>query len=667
MDHQSQTDGGASVVAPVMPTSSAHVLLRPIGLRASQITGGMWADRRATIRGVTIYHGAAQLERAGNVKNFRLATGEQGSYQGGDDDSGTTAPFLDSDVYKWLEAVGWELAQEPDERLQRLADPLIELVTRAQRDDGYVDTFYQVLHPGREFTDMESGHELYVAGHLMQAAVAWYRGLGDGRLLHVAARFVDRIWAELGPGRRELIGGHPEIEMALVEMFRATAEARYLELAQLLVERRGRGLLAKGRFGSRYWQDHEPVRTALEPVGHAVRQMYLDCGVVDIATETGDRDLLEAVVRRWEVMRATRMYLTGALGSRHRDEAIGAAFELPPDRAYAETCASIGSAMLAWRLLLATGEVRFADIIERTAFNGILSGLGSDGSHFFYSNPLQRRSAGLEILEGAATTRRAEWFPVSCCPPNLMRFLATFPDQVATADEGGIRIVQFATGTIATAVSGGSASLEVATGYPWADEIKITVAESPGSPWPLSVRIPEWCPEATMTLNGSTVLARSGPGLVRADRAWAAGDEIVLTLQMAPRITLPDPRIDAIRHTVALERGPLVHVVEDADLPTGCSVESLEVDAALELSTCAVPLSGVRGAMGLSIDGWVRDDPEALGWPYTPDHAARPGGPGDRPARRITTRAIPYFAWGERPGLGMRVWLPTRGEPVSSE
>ena len=389
-----------AVVAPVLPTASAHVRLRPIGLLDSRITGGMWATRRKMNHEVTIPHGAAQLERVGNVMNFRLAGGEAGAYRGGNDDSGTTAPFLDSDVHKWLEAVGWELAQGPDPSLQGLADPLIELIAKAQREDGYVDTFFQVARPGQEFTDMEWGHELYVAGHFIQAAIAWQRGSGDGRLLRVAERFVDRIWRELGPGQRELVCGHPEIEMALVELFRTTGHERYLELARLLVERRGRGLLAQSRFGDSYWQDHEPVRTAAEPVGHAVRQVYLDCGVVDVAVETGDRELLESVLRRWKVMKASRMYLTGALGSRHRDEAIGAAFELPSDRAYGETCASIGSTMLAWRLLLATGEARFADLIERTAFNGVLSGLGADGSHFFYSNPLMRRSAGLESPGG---------------------------------------------------------------------------------------------------------------------------------------------------------------------------------------------------------------------------------------------------------------------------
>ena len=437
--------------------------------------------------------------------------------------------------------MGWELATGDRLTLAALADPVIELVAKAQRADGYLDTYFQVAEPGREFTDMRWGHELYVAGHLAQAAVAWKRGLDDDRLLVVAERFIDRIEAELGPGRRTLVCGHPELEMTLVELYRTTGRARYLDFARLLLERRGHGLLGGDRFGSSYWQDHEGVRTAAVPVGHAVRQMYLDCGVVDVAVETGDSELLEAAVRRWEALRASRMYLTGGLGSRHRDEAIGDAFELPPDRAYAETCAAIGSTMLAWRLLLATGESRYADVFERTAFNAVLSGLASDGCHFFYSNPLMRRSSGQEVLEGAATTRRAEWFPVSCCPPNLMRFLATLPAQIATVDETGIQLHQFASGSLDAEVGGGRTRVDITTDYPWQGDVVVSVKEGVPEPWKLSIRVPGWCPRATARLGDSQVLAVSGPGTMDLTRAWAAGDKLTLRLETEPRTVAPDP------------------------------------------------------------------------------------------------------------------------------
>lgn len=644
-------------VAPVVPTLNADVRLRPIGLLGSRVEGGLWADRRRTNHEVTIPHGAAQLEAVGNLFNVKLAAGGGGSYCGADDDSGTTAPFLDSDVYKWLEAVGWELAPWPDPALLALAEPMIDLVAKAQRADGYVDTFYQVVHPGKEFTDLEWGHELYVAGHLVQAAVAWKRGLGDDRLLRIAERFVGRIEVELGPGKRELVCGHPEFEMSLVELYRLTGQARYLELARTLIERRGRGHLGRCRYGAHYWQDHEPVRTAPEPTGHAVRQMYLDCGVVDVAVETGDRELLDSAIRRWESMVSSRTYLTGSLGAHHRDEAFGDAFELPPDRAYGETCAAIGSVMLAWRLLLATGESRFADLIERTAFNAVLPGLAFDGSRFFYSNPLMRRSAGAEVLEGAATTRRAKWFAIACCPPNLMRFLASFPDLVTTVSDSGIQLHQFAAGSFDAPVKGGVVRAAIKTAYPWESAVEISIGESVAEPWTLSIRVPEWCTSAVASLGGTDKLAESGPGTIELTRTWRAGDRVVLELDMPPRATAPDPRIDAVRGTIAFERGPLVYAVEDADLPAGNSVESLEVAASphLEASTQSEP--GLGELTWLSLDATLRDDPPSTTWPY---RNAENGAATAAPVKPTRIRALPYYAWGNRAGLGMRIWLPTR-------
>ena len=388
----------ATTIAAVVPTAGARSALRPIGASDVTVSGGFWADRSATNRERTIPFGFEQLRSAGNLHNFGLAAGATAATAAGD---GYRAlgimfdkpfPFLDSDVYKWLEGAGWELGRAPDAQIEAMADEAIGLIESAQRPDGYLNTFVQVLAPGTEYRDLQWGHELYCVGHLVQAAVAWHRALGDDRLLRVAERAADSVDRELGPRGREAIDGHPEIEMALVELYRATGERRWLDLAASHVERRGHGLLGAGRFGRGYWQDHLPVREAPSATGHAVRQLYLDCGAVDVAVELGDEGLLDAVHRRWRDMVETKMYLTGALGSRHKDEAFGDPFELPPDLAYAETCAAIASVMLAWRLLLATGDPACADVIERTVYNGVLSGLSLDGTSFFYVNPLQRRT-----------------------------------------------------------------------------------------------------------------------------------------------------------------------------------------------------------------------------------------------------------------------------------
>jgi len=646
-------DRRRSTVAPVVPTPEARVRLRPIGFPGARIDAGFWSEKLRTNLERTIPHGASMLEACGNLTNFELAAGAEGRYQGAEGDGGNPAPFLDSDVYKWLEAVGWSLAQGERPELRALAEPMIELAARAQRPDGYVDSFYQVAKPGFEFSDMEWGHELYVAGHLLQAAVAWKRSLGDDRLLQIAERFVERIEAEIGPGRREAICGHPEFEMALVELYRTTGERRYLDFARTLIDRRGRGLLGSCRYGARFWQDHEPVRSALEPAGHAVRQMYLDCGVVDVAVETGDQDLLDSALRRWDSMLASFTYLTGGLGVHHQDEAFGAAFELPPDRAYTETCAAIGGAMLGWRLLLATGEERFADMIERQAYNAILPALAADGSSFFYSNPLMQRSTIPEVLEGIATTRRTSWPRIACCPPNLMRFLATLQDFAVTADDAGLQIHQYVSGSFAAEIGGGRVSIAARTEYPWEGVVDITIEHSIDRPWTLSMRVPSWCPNATATVAGETVTG-GNTDRIEISRVWKPGDVVRLLLDMSPRLTAPDPRIDAVRACVALERGPLVYAVEDADLPSGTSVESLEI-ASLPDVLVDVRGAGESGEMvWLEFDGLLRSD-AANSWPYgrvEPSIARRA-----HPAR---LRALPYFAWGNRPGRGMRIWIPRR-------
>jgi DUF1680 family protein len=325
-------------------------------LRGAEVTvvDGFWAERLRVNRERTIPHGFDQLRHTGTLDNLRLAAGADGRYRAAGDGAGYTFPFLDSDVYKWLEAAAWELGRGTDPALAAAADEAIAVVAAAQRPDGYLNSYVQVVGGGVPHQDLAWGHEFYCVGHLIQAAVAWHRALSDDRLLAIAVRAADRIDQEFGVDGRLGIDGHPGVEMALVELTRVTGERRYLALAARMIDLRGHGLLGAGRLGVAYWQDHAPVRDAAAVAGHAVRQLYLDCGAVDVAVELGDDGLLGAVRRRWQDLLRTRTYLTGGMGSRHRDEAFGDPFELPPDRAYAETCAAIASVMLAWRLLLAT-------------------------------------------------------------------------------------------------------------------------------------------------------------------------------------------------------------------------------------------------------------------------------------------------------------------------
>jgi hypothetical protein len=635
----------------VRPTATARSRLQPLDSSQVAIVDGFLAERLRLNRERTIPHGFDQLRRSGTLNNLRLAAGADGRYEALSDTAGFTFPFLDSDVYKWLEAVGWELGRAPDPVLAAAADEAIGLVAAAQRPDGYVNSYVQVVGGGTPHRDLAWGHEFYCVGHLIQAAVAWHRALGDDRLLAIAVRAADRIEHEFGPTGRDGVDGHPGIEMALVELTRVTRDRRYLALAARMLDLRGRGLLGEGRFGPAYWQDHRPVRQAATVAGHAVRQLYLDCGAVDVAVELDDDALLHAVQRRWRDLVHTRTYLTGGMGSRHRDEAFGDPFELPPDRAYAETCAAIASVMLAWRLLLATGDPSYADAIERAVYNGVLSGISLTGTRFFYVNPLQRRTRRADEPPGHG--ERAPWYPCACCPPNLMRLLSSWEQYLATSDDNGVQIHQYATADIRADLAGGGVRLSVQTDYPWHGRVVVLVDQAPAHPWTLSLRVPQWCRSATLTGPDGGRPGPAGAGSVELTRLWRAGDTIVLDLDLPIRVTEPDPRVDAVRGCVAVERGPLVYCVESADAPPRTQLEDLRWDSAREAVTVSRPDVG-DDVLGITIPVLRRESTDAGTDGSGTDGSGTDGAEG----HGLTTGAIPYFAWANRSVEGMRVWIP---------
>jgi len=613
----------------VQPSPAARTKLRPFDAGQVEFADGFWADRARINRERTIPHGLDQLRQTGTLDNLRLAAGATGQYRAAADSVGATLPFLDSDVYKWLEAVGWELGRAADRELAAAADEVIAVVAAAQRPDGYLNSYVQVVGDGVPYQDLSWGHEFYCIAHLIQAAVAWHRALGDDRLLAIAVRAADHIAAEFGPAGRPGVDGHPGIEMALVELTRVTGDQRYLMLATRMLELRGHGLLPGAeRFGATYWQDHRSVREATSVAGHAVRQLYLDCGAVDVAVELGDDDLLAAVQRRWHDMIRTRTYLTGGMGSRHRDEAFGDPYELPPDRAYAETCAAIAAVMLAWRLLLATGEPVYADAIERTMFNGVLPGISMAGMRFFYTNPLQRRTH--RVHNG--NDGRRPWYRCACCPPNLMRLLSSWRQYLATHDDTGVQLHQYASATIHADLAAGPVRMSVRTDYPWHGQVSVHILQTPDQPWALSLRVPGWCRSATITGPDGTEPVVTGFGTVRRHRPWRAGDVVVLTLDLPVRITEPDSRVDAVRGCVAVERGPLVYCIESSGAPPQAEIEELAWDP--ERQPIVVPRPDIAGSMmGITVPVTYRRQ----------QHSAA---------------AIPYFAWANGRVAGMRVWIP---------
>ncbi|MBE8470381.1 glycoside hydrolase family 127 protein [Streptomyces justiciae] len=621
----------ASSVLPVAPTRGR---LRPLGLGEVRISGGFWARRRHVNATATLDHCRDWEERVGWTGNFKAAV--EGRIQ--HDRRGRE--FADSDVYKLLEAMAWERGHP--------ADPALEdTIAAAQEPDGYLNTAYG--RPGQQprYSDLEWGHELYCYGHLIQAGVAQARARGEAELAKTARRAADHVCAMFGKGGIESVCGHPVIETALVELARLTGEQRYLDQAALFIARRGQGTLADGEFGRAYYQDDIPVRDATVLRGHAVRALYLASGAVDVAVENGDEELLAAVVRQWESTVARRTYLTGGMGSHHRDESFGDDFVLPPDRAYSETCAGVASVMLSWRLLLATGEPRFADLAERTLFNVVAASPSEDGRSFFYANTLHRRRRGTvpppdTDSPRAESSLRAPWFAVSCCPTNVARTLAVLPAYLATTDGSGIQLHQYADAEITT----GGIALRVITDYPYDGRVTIRIDRAPAHPWTLSLRVPAWAQGTETWLTAPDGSRRAvAPGTAEVTRVFRPGDEVRLELPVLARWLTPDPRIDAIRGTVAVQRGPLVYCAESTDLPGEQEVDAIRVDPS------AAPEDGEDGSVAVA--GEITAQPDAP-WPYHPLDGARATG-GD-PTRIVL---VPYHSWANRGPSTMRVWLPT--------
>ncbi|MFE9450884.1 glycoside hydrolase family 127 protein [Streptomyces sp. NPDC006739] len=631
-----------SPAGPVRLGPDSRTALRPA---AVAVDAGFWHDRRETNARVSLPQGPGLLESAGNLHNLRLAAGTaEGEFRG-------AYPFVDTDVYKWLEAAAWQLAQDGSEELTAHVDRIVSLVAAAQQPDGYLNTWFQLVKGGERYQDLRWGHELYCAGHLIQAAVAHHRATGRSELLDVAVRFADHVDSVFGPpgsGRPvDGVDGHPEVETALVELYRETGERRYLDLAGYFVDRHGHGLVG----GEAYCQDRVPLREAANVEGHAVRQLYLLAAAADLAAETGDAELRTVNERLWQAMTATKTHLTGGLGAHHDREDFGDPYELPNERAYCETCAAIASVQWSWRLALLTGEARYSDLIERTLYNGFLAGVSLDGERWLYVNPLQVRD-GHTDPGGDQSARRTRWFRCACCPPNAMRLLASLEHYLASGDEQGLQIHQFVTGRY----SAGPYAVRAETDYPWEGTVAFTVEESPRDrPWTLSVRIPHWCREFRVRCGSGTYDQTDAPvegGWLRLERDWAPGDRVVLELGLEPRLTAADPRVDAVRGCAAIERGPLVYCLEQVD-HLGGGLDDIVLDATRPLAVKHRPdlLGGVTTVVA---GGRRRRIPDAGWWPYGPagDTAPDDGEP-------VELTAVPYYAWANREDGSMRVWLPT--------
>lgn len=614
---------------------SPHARLRTLGLSDARVMGGFWAARQRINIDSSLIHAFDRLEASGNFNNLRLAQGRGGGEY-------RTPLFMDSDIYKWLEAVSYALARGPHADLQAKAHYAIQELARTQRADGYLNSYYQVLHPDRIWQELAHGHELYCAGHLMEAAVAFKRGTGDDSLLQIAVRFAHLIDSEFGPGRREGPPGHPEIELALVELARTTGEHRLVTLADFFLAQRGRGtLIGPKQFPDGYYQDRIPVREAAELEGHAVRQLYLTAGMTDVFLETGDGTLWQALARLWQDLAARKLHITGGAGARHFGEAFGRAYELPNDTTYCETCAAIANIMWNWRMLLVTGESRFADMLERSLYNCVLAGVSLDGMSYFYENPLAS-PGGLE---------RPAWYGCACCPPNLMRLIELIAHYSVTCAADAIHLHQFIDGEFRCEDEFGVCVLRTETGYPHQGAVDIVVQEAPGTPVALAIRIPIWARNAQIAMDGRDVGTRDpGTGYHVIRHAWQPGDRIRVLLDLVPRLTVANPRADATRGAVAIERGPLVYCLEAIDNRSVQHLADLRLDPQAPL-TETFEASLLEGVHAITAQGWQT---ETEAWAKSLYRTFPP------PAhdRAATLTAVPYYAWANRGPGAMQVWIP---------
>jgi hypothetical protein len=635
--------------AVILDTSrSAHARLRPVPLTAVQLTDNFWAPRRRLNREVTLPSQYRHCEETGRIDNFRRAAGwKDVPFQG--------IYFNDSDVFKWVEAAAWTLAAEEDAELRQMMDTVVDAIVAAQQPDGYLNTYFLFEHAAERWSNLRDMHELYCAGHLIQAAIAHHRATGSDVLLNAARRYADLICETFGPateGKLELTDGHPEIEMALIELARTTGDEKYLRQAQFFVDVRGRGLLGSGAN----LQDHQPFRELHDITGHAVRAVYLNAGVADIYAETGEAMLRESLDRLWDSMALRRMYITGGIGSRYEGEAFGEDYELPNARAYAETCAAIGSFMWNWRMLQLDGEAKYADLMELLLYNVIIAGISLDGKDYFYQNP----------LADDGRHRRQPWFGCACCPPNMARFLASLPGYFYSTSVDGIWVHLYASGTAHIELPDGrEVVISQRTDYPWDGKIEIAV-EAEGE-FTLYLRVPgNVAARPSMEVNGETVFADGQilEGYVPLRRHWQADDHVHLELSLPVQSYTAHPYIIENRGQVALKRGPVLFCVEQADNP-GIELRDVVLptlsDRGIDLvcSTTYRPAM-LGGVATIEFEAWVLNDvpgSDTSRESAYPPRARRDALRRGRSSRAVTLTAIPYYAWANREAGRMMVWL----------
>ncbi|MFD1674479.1 glycoside hydrolase family 127 protein [Alicyclobacillus fodiniaquatilis] len=643
-----------------------------VSLQQVRIQDAFWSKYETLIRDTVLPYQWKALndelpdtEPSYAIHNFQVAAGlKEGEFGG--------MVFQDSDLAKWLEAVAYSLATHPDAALEQLADEAIDLIVRAQQPDGYLNTYFTIKEPDKRWTNIQDCHELYCAGHMMEAAVAYYQATGKRALLDAMCKFADYIDTVFGPEAGKIQGypGHQEIELALVKLYHVTGETRYLQLSAYFINQRGqspsffieewtqRGGVSHWSKGPtpkpdlKYNQSHLPVREQSEAVGHAVRAVYMYTAMADLARLTGDQSLLDACRRLWDDISKRQMYITGGIGSTHHGEAFSFAYDLPNDTVYAETCASVGLIFFAFRMLQMEAKREYADVIERALYNLIIGSMTLDGQRYFYVNPLEVWPEASEKNPGRRHVRpvRQKWFGCSCCPPNLARLIASLGQYIYTVDKRTLYTHLFIGSEIRATLDDVEVHLKQTSLLPWDGQVQFTLSLAAPKCFALAWRIPGWCANAQLQVNGEAypLDGQLQNGYVIIDRVWQNGDRIELNFPMTAQLIQANPQIRADAGKVAIQRGPLVYCFEEAD--NGDLIAALALSRKAELQA-RFDASVLGGTVVIEGEGW-REDVSA--WH---DELYRPITQQPKP---VHIRAIPYHLWGNRGSGEMAVWLPVQ-------
>ncbi|MFC0472461.1 glycoside hydrolase family 127 protein [Halalkalibacter kiskunsagensis] len=595
-------------------------------------------------------------EPSHTIANLEIAAGKkEGKHYG--------MVFQDSDLYKWMETVGFALAVENDEKWEQVMDDVIDLLEQAQESDGYLNTFFSVNHPDKKWTNLKDDHELYCAGHLIEAATAYYEATGKEKVIKIVSRLVDHIISVLGPedGKKRGYPGHPEIELALMKLYRVTNDQKYLDLCKFFIEERGQkdphyfdveaaereGRDRWGFINYDYFQAHQPIREQTTAEGHSVRAVYLYSGIADLAAELQDEQLLDVSRKLWENTVNKRMYVTGGIGSSAHQERFTVDYDLPNDRAYTETCAAIALIFWAQRMVQIDGDGKYADIMERALYNGALSGISLDGKSYFYVNPLEvwpHTANHREDMKTVKTTRQ-QWFGCSCCPPNIARLLASLGQYIYSSNEHEAYVHLYIGGETQFTLNDHNISLKQETNYPWEGNVNITISTEQLSIFTLAVRIPGWCKDSTIMVNEEKTTYTVEKGYAKIQREWKQGDQVNLNFEMPVEVVRSHPEVRENAGKVALQRGPIVYCLEQAD--NGSNLQDVTLSGDIELTAKHEPdlLNGITILTGQALQ---TDRTQVQDQLYTTNSY-------QKVPKEI--KAIPYYAWSNRGEGEMVVWI----------